>query len=87
MRQGFTPEFISKMAAESRQPIILMTCFVNSNEYLISDRRVVFGDAEVEFVYEPWVESWGSLTDNSRPDGLTSGGALEARSCQLSIYT
>lgn len=85
MLTNLPTDFKEQIDSKSRKPIQLIH-FTLSNKtyYYLSDSNVGVSNG-LSQDYSPWVESWGTLKDNTFINTLYQGGSLEARSGTITL--
>jgi hypothetical protein len=76
--------FLAEIDKKNRKPIQLAKFYLPGEIVYLSDKVVGIADG-LDYEYEPWVESWGSLNDNSFINNLYEGNSLEIRACTITI--
>ena len=77
-----TPAFESAIKAIHRRPVQVAAFYFPNKTVYISDKEITINGVH----YEPLVESWGTLADNSRIEAVISGDAIEARTMSITVF-
>jgi len=77
-------DFINEIQSKSRKPIQLIEFELPDETFYLSDVTVGKGQGLAND-YQPWVESWGTLKDNTVISNIFEGNSLEIRSATISI--
>jgi len=81
MLANLPSDFTAELLKTSRQPVQLCVFIVSGKKYYLSDmERTIAGNT-----YQPWVESWGELVDNSSIEALFGGQSIGFRTCDITL--
>ncbi len=81
MITGLPADFTAALASTRRKPVQLAKITVDTTDYYVGDKYTVVDG----HTYEPWVESWGELVDNSEIENLFGGQSLGIRTCNITL--
>jgi len=82
MLTNLPQDFLEAISSSTRSPVQLMAIELPYGQRFLSD--TVIGKADgLEEDYSPWVESWGTMYDNSNISALFEGRALELKTSSL----
>jgi len=74
-------DFIDALANPLRKPVQLAKFYLGDETYALSDIQIDIDG----FSYNSWVESWGTLQDNSSIENLFGNKALEIRTGNITL--
>ncbi|RLC88525.1 MAG: hypothetical protein DRJ03_02640, partial [Chloroflexi bacterium] len=77
-------DFIRASIEHSRKPVQLIEFVLPDETFYLSDKVIGKGQGLMND-YQPWVESWGTLRDNTNITTLFEGNSLEIRSGTITI--
>jgi len=75
-------DFLVELKKFSRKPVQLCTFLINGTKYYLSDFPITIDGNK----YEPWVESWGEIVDNSDIESLFGGQSIGIRTCNIVLF-
>lgn len=84
MITGLPQDFIDQVDAKSRKPIQLAEFYTPSGTFYLSDISVGQGQG-LDNDFQPWIESWGTLKDNTNLTNVFEGNSIEIRSVTINI--
>jgi hypothetical protein len=84
MITNFPQDFLDELIKTSRKPVQLMEFILPDETFYLSDKVVGILDGLLHD-YQPWVESWGTLSDNTALSNVLEGDSLEIRSATITL--
>ncbi len=86
MITGLPADIQAQIDSKSRKPIQLLQFHLPDAVFYLSDIAVGKGQG-LDNDYQPWIESWGTLRDNTNLTNVFEGNSLEIRSGTITLLS